>query len=395
MKPRLWPFAALSAGYFAHIGFFNPYLPLWLKDMGFGLLAISLMTSLQSATRLFAPYLWGWLSDHTGHRVWWLRYCGTAALFVSLGLWWPWSSASGVGLFCVLLLLFTHTSGMMPLSEAALAQAVSQQGGFNAHRYGRIRLWGSLGFLVTVLLAGAWFQWHGMGSFPWWALFTLLAVVASVWVMPATPVAAHEHHERLRVWPVLRQPQVAWFFAAGFFHVLSHVFIYIFFSLYLDDLGYSKSSIGWLWAVAVIVEIGWFYTQGRWLPLLRLERWLWLVSALMALRMALTAGLAEHVWVLVLAQLAHAFTFATHHSVCMAWLNQHFPGRLIGRGQAVYAVICYGLSGVIGGALGGVVSTHWGVGRVFWLASGAAVLAVVCVHGMQLTRRKNGIYTYS
>ena len=382
MKPRLWPFAALSAGYFAHIGFFNPYLPLWLKDMGFGLLAISLMTSLQSATRLFAPYLWGWLSDHTGHRVWWLRYCGTAALLVSLGLWWPWNSASGVGLFCVLLLLFTHTSGMMPLSEAALAQAVSRHGGFDAHRYGRIRLWGSLGFLVTVLLAGAWFERHGLSSFPWWALLTLLAVVVSVWVMPAVPDAPHATHEQPRVWPILRQPVVAWFLAAAFFHVLSHVFIYIFFSLYLDELGYAKSSIGWLWAVAVVVEIGWFFTQGRWLPKLSLARWLWWVSALMTLRMALTAAWADHAWVLWLAQLAHAFTFAAHHSVCMAWLNKHFPGRLIGRGQALYAVICYGLSGVIGGGLGGWVSVQWGLAAVFWLATAAAALATASVWRM-------------
>lgn len=374
MKPRLWPFAALSAGYFAHIGFFNPYLPLWLKDMGFGLLAISLMTSLQSATRLFAPYLWGWLSDHVGSRVLWLRYCATVALLVSLGLLLPWSSASGVGLFCVLLLLFTHTSGMMPLSEAALAQSVSQHGGFDAHRYGRIRLWGSLGFLVTVLAAGAWFERHSMASFPLWSALTLLAVVVSVWTMPDPRDAAHAGHEPVRVWPVLRQPAVAWFFVAAFFHVLAHVFIYIFFSLYLDELGYTKSSIGWLWAVAVIVEIAWFFTQGRWLQRWTLPRWLTWVSALMTLRMALTAGWAEHDWVLCLAQLAHAFTFAAHHSVCMAWLNKHFPGRLVGRGQALYAVLCYGLSGVVAGLVGGASSVQWGVNSVFWLATGAALL---------------------
>ena len=62
-RKQLLPFAALSASYFAHIGFFNPYLPVWLKDLGFGLFAISVLTSVQSATRLFAPYAWGTLSD--------------------------------------------------------------------------------------------------------------------------------------------------------------------------------------------------------------------------------------------------------------------------------------------------------------------------------------------
>lgn len=58
-RRQLVPFAALSASYFAHIGFFNPYLPLWLQDLGFSILAISLLTSVQAATRLFAPYGWG------------------------------------------------------------------------------------------------------------------------------------------------------------------------------------------------------------------------------------------------------------------------------------------------------------------------------------------------
>ena len=68
-RQQLLPFAVLSGSYFAHIGFFNPYLPLWLKDMGLSLFAISLLTSVQAATRLFAPYGWGALSDHTGERV--------------------------------------------------------------------------------------------------------------------------------------------------------------------------------------------------------------------------------------------------------------------------------------------------------------------------------------
>ena len=66
---QLVPFAALSATYFAHIGFFNPYLPLWLKDLGLPIVVISLLTSVQSFTRVFAPYAWGALSDHTGERV--------------------------------------------------------------------------------------------------------------------------------------------------------------------------------------------------------------------------------------------------------------------------------------------------------------------------------------
>lgn len=365
----------LSASYFAHIGFFNPYLPLWLKELGFSLLAISVLTSVQSASRLFAPYLWGSLSDRTGERVRLLRYGATVALLLSLGLWF---NLGGVGLFVVLLLMFTHTSGMMPMSEAALAHLVSHGGAFDAKRYGRIRLWGSLGFLVTVVAAGFWFERFGLVHFPAWTLATLAAVTVSVWLLPDFREPAHANEAQPSVWPVLRQPPVRWFFAAVFFHVLAHIFIYVFFSLYLDSLGYSKTVIGLLWALSVVIEIGWFFTQGRWLPHLSLSAWLVLAAALMAVRMGLTAGFPL-VWpVLLLAQALHAITFAAHHTVCIAMLSHHFPGRLRGRGQALYTVVGYGLPGVVGGVVGGLLSSAFGLASVFWLSSACAALACGC-----------------
>lgn len=369
---QLVPFAALSASYFAHIGFFNPYLPLWLKDMGLSLVAISALVSLQSATRLFAPYGWGWLSDHTGERVKLLRYGATVALLACLGLWVDGGLA---WLFVVLLLMFSHTSGMMPMSEAALAQLVSRGGVFDARRYGRVRVFGSLGFLLTVMAAGAWFEQRGMRDFPAWTFVTILAVALSAWALPSVK-EPRQQAQRISVAPVLRQRPVQLFFAAAFFHVLSHIGIYVFFSLYLDALGYSKTVIGLLWALSVLVEIAWFLTQGRWLPRLSLQAWLMLCSALTALRMLLTAGGAEHLWVLVLAQGLHAFTFATHHTACIALLSEHFPGTLRGRGQALYTVVAYGTTGLLGGLSGGWLSSHLGLASVFWASVATSAVAV-------------------
>lgn len=255
-----------------------------------------------------------------------------------------------------------------------MAQLISRGGVFDARRYGRVRVFGSAGFLVTVMAAGAWFEHQGMKHFPAWTLLTIAAVAASAWCLPNVkePVV---HSDRVRVAPVLRQRAVQLFFAAAFFHVLSHIGIYVFFSLYLDALGYSKTVIGLLWALSVLVEIVWFLTQGRWLGRARLQAWLVLCSALMVLRMALTAGAAQHLWVLVLAQCLHAVTFATHHTVCIALLSQHFPGTLRGRGQALYTVIAYGLPGVLGGIAGGWLSSLWGLSSVFWAALGTSLAA--------------------
>ena len=371
-RKQLLPFAAMSAAYFAHIGFFNPYLPLWLKDMGLGLLAISVLTSVQAATRLFAPYAWGAVSDRTGERVKLLRLGAAVAFVFSCLLWLDWGP---VGLGLVLLVMFTHTSSMMPMSEAAMAHLVSQGGGFDAKRYGRVRLWGSLGFLVTVFVAGAWFEAFGMQHFPAWTVLSLGAVLLSAFWLPDLKEAVHAEQVHLPVGPVLRQQPVRWFFAAAFFHVLSHIGIYVFFSLYLDSLGYSKTMIGVLWAVSVAVEIVWFFTQSRWLPRLPLTAWLVVCSAVMVLRMLLTTVWADVLWVLLLAQTIHALTFAAHHTACIALLSHHFPGRLRGRGQALYTVIAYGFPGVLGGLLGGVISERWGLQSVFAVSVVTSLLA--------------------
>jgi len=372
---QLFPFAALSASYFAHIGFFNPYLPLWLKDLGFSITIIGLLTAVQAATRVLAPYGWGWLSDHTGERVRLLRFCAGAALMCSTGLL---MTGGVVWIAGVLLLMFIHTSAMMPMSEAALAHLVSTDQGFDARRYGRVRLWGSLGFLVTVFVAGAWFEHQGMQSFPAWSVGSLVVLNLSVWWLPNRKESTHHEDARPPVMSVLRQRKVQWFFATVFFHVLSHIGIYVFFSLYLDELGYSKTMIGVLWAVSVAAEIVWFFTQSRWLPMFTLSMWLFICAAAMVLRMALTTWAAEWLGALLFAQLLHALTFATQHTACIALLSHHFPGRLRGRGQALYASIGYGVPGVLGALGGGALSDAFGLSFVYAISIGTAALACVC-----------------
>ena len=379
---QLFPFAALSASYFAHIGFFNPYLPLWLKDLGFSITIIGLLTAVQAVTRVLAPYGWGWLSDHTGERVKLLRFCAGAALICSTGLL---VEGSVVWIAMVLLLMFIHTSAMMPMSEAALAHLVSTEQGFDSRRYGRVRLWGSLGFLVTVFVAGAWFEHQGMQSFPAWSVGSLVVLNLSVWWLPNRKEATHHDATRPSVMPVLRQRKVQWFFATVFFHVLSHIGIYVFFSLYLDELGYSKTMIGVLWAVSVAAEIVWFFTQSRWLPAFSLSAWMFICSAAMVLRMVLTTWAANWLWALLFAQVLHALTFATQHTACIALLSHHFPGRLRGRGQALYASIGYGVPGVLGALGGGALSDAFGLSSVYAWSIVTAVMACLCA--WQCTRQ--------
>ncbi|MEY4654044.1 MAG: hypothetical protein RI884_2625 [Pseudomonadota bacterium] len=378
---QIAPFAVLSASYFAHIGFFNPYLPLWLQHLGFPIFVISLLAAVQSGTRIFAPYVWGMLSDRTGERVRLLRWSAFVALASSLGLWWA-DSPLWVGV--VLLVLFTHTSSMMALTEAAMAHLVAGDWG----RYGRIRLWGSIGFMATVFIAGAWFEHFGMGHFPGWTLLTLAAVLGgTLWLPDSREKRTDAHDAGSPVGPVLRQAPVRWFFATLFFHVTAHFSIYAYFSLYLDSKGYGKATIGALWAVSVVVEIAWFFLQGRLMRLARMSRWLMVCSLATVLRMALVGVAADWILALVLAQMLHALTFAAHHTACIAVVTHHFPGRLRARGQALFTVIGYGLGGMLGVLVGGALITGLGYEALYGAASLLAALAAACAWRMQRLER--------
>ena len=378
-KSPLFAFACLSASYFAHIGFFNPYLSLWLKSQGASLVVIGLMASMQSFTRIFAPYGWGWLSDHTGERVWLLRFCAGVALLCSAFL----KGASMTLLAGLMLIMFIHTSAMMPMTEAALSHWVSHEGRFDAKRYGRVRLCGSLGFLLTVCWAGFWFEHHGLDDFVGWTATTLLAVNVGAWLIPNSKESVHAHSTKESMFQILKKTHNRWFFLTMFFHILSHMSIYFYLSLYLDQLGYDKTTIGLFWGLGVVVEIIVFYTQSAWFHRLDAMGWLKLCTLGMALRMALTTWGAG-VWpAWLVAQMLHGLTFAVHHTVCMTWLNEHFSTHLRARGQALYSIVGYGLTGVLGGVGGAMLSQYGGLQSTFMVSMGLALVAYGCVQRLK------------
>jgi PPP family 3-phenylpropionic acid transporter len=136
--------------------------------------------------------------------------------------------------------------------------------------------------------------------------------------------------------------------------------------------------VGALWAVGLAAEIVFFWQQGRWFRRLHSERWLQVAAGATALRFAIVAAFASSpVW-LVLAQLSHVFTFAAHHAACIDLVHRYFPGRLRGRGQALYTILGYGISGVLGGVSGGWLIDHLGYAAAFWGAAAMALVALGC-----------------
>ncbi|MCU0968912.1 MAG: MFS transporter [Rubrivivax sp.] len=369
-------FGAVLFCYFATIGAFNPYAPLWFKELGFSTLAIGFIASLQAWTRIAAPYAWGWMGDHGGERVRLIRAAALAALAAAVALMF---TTGPTAVAVAVVVLFLANGGVMPLTEAALAGRLQTATGTDAARYGRVRMWGSIGFVVAVVAYGALLQAVGIEWFPQLTVAMSVLLLAAAWRLPRQADPVHTASAAPSVISVLRRPVVAWFFAAVFFHVLAHTSLYAFFSLYLDDLGYPKSAVGLLWAAAIVVEVVFFWLQGRFFDRFSAWRWLGWAAAAAVLRFVLTAAFGGQAAVLVAAQLLHALTFAAQHAACIMVVNRHFPGALRGRGQALYTVLGYGVSGVIGGAAGGWLGTAFGFASVFWAAAVAALLGGACV----------------
>jgi MFS transporter, PPP family, 3-phenylpropionic acid transporter len=364
----LVPFGLLSCAYFASIGLFNPYAPLWFQHLGYSAFWIGVMGSLQSWTRIFTPYAWGWVSDHWGggaRRSSLLRIASVAALLASIGLVFEPRIEL---MIVVVLLMFVGNAAIVPVSETLLAQRLATATGLDVGRYGRVRVWGSLGFMVAVLVFGALLQAIELRWFAWLKVPPALA-----------PAIAPAHQAAGRVADVLQRPEVRWFFASIFFTVLAHTSLYVYLSLYLVELGFSKSVVGVFWAVSVVVEIAFFWTQGSWFHRATPHQWLMAAAALCVLRFAAMATLGGSALVITLTQCTHAITFAAHHAACISLVDRYFPGRLRGRGQALYGVLGYGLSGVLGALAGGAIAERWGYASVFGTAAGVSVLALWCV----------------
>jgi MFS transporter, PPP family, 3-phenylpropionic acid transporter len=324
--PKLWPFGLFGALYFGFVGIYNPYLPLFLKDLGFGTIAIAFLATINNITRCIGPYAWGWLGDHTGKRLLIVRACCAAALMATAVFF----ASPVMAVFVIGLFAFNMaTSSLTALTESMLlarVQGLPDMWG----RYGRVRVWGSFGFLVTVFASGYFFEWVGIGAFKWLALMLVLLLIIGSFTLSAD-TAGIRAEVPPKVLPLLREPLVAGFFLASFLMIAAHTGLYVFFSLYLDSLGYPKSVIGLLWVVAIGLEMVWFYFQGALLTRFALPTLWWTAALVAAVRFALTGAFGQSIAMLVFAQTLHTLTFAAHHTASMDFIRRHFPGALAWR----------------------------------------------------------------
>lgn len=367
-------FAIFFFFYYAYLGIVSPFLSLYFDDLGFTAIQISLLMSMLQITRILGPMFWGWLSDLRQERIGIMRITALVSLVVYLGIFY---FQTFTALMIWMFVLNIISSSLTPLGEAATVHALQKSNSFES-RYGKLRLWGSIGFMVAVFVGGYWFEHFGIDTLPAIGLLLLVLVTLTTFKLWEPPLE-QKKLERGQLRSILKKPEVMWFLSSAFWMIFAHSSLYVFYSLYLQNLGFGKQIIGLFWMVGVGAEVVYFYFQKQAYQFFSPNRIIGLTFALGVVRFLVIAWIPEF-WPLLIVQLFHAGTFAAHHSASIKIMQEWFHGPTQARGQALYATVAYGLGGTAGGIIAGWVWEGISPSAAFVLSALACVIGYYSIY---------------
>lgn len=363
-----WRLSGFYLFYFASLGALLPYWSLYLAGLGFTPAAIGQLMALMMMTKIVSPNVWGWIADHTGRRMRIVQLASLAAVVAFAGVflgshfWW---------LAAVMIIFSFFWNASLPQVEVTTLNHLGE----HTHRYSAIRLWGSIGFITMAAGLGPLLDRFGTPLLPEVLLLLFAGIwLSSLWVPERDMGPAPQGHAPLR--DVLRHPQVATLLTVCFLMQASHGPYYTFYSLYLQDFGYSRSLIGQLWALGVIAEIVVFLVMHRLVPRFGLRTLLLASLALATVRWLCIGWFVDSVAILLLAQVLHAATFGVYHSAAIQLIHRYFRGRHQGRGQALYSSLSFGAGGAVGALYSGQL---WDAGGGIAAYSAAALVSAAAL----------------
>ncbi len=364
-----WRIAGFYFFYYAFVGMFAPYWSLYLKSIHFDAIEIGILMSIQPVMRMVAPGVWGWLADHSGRSKDVVVMAASLSAVFYLGVF---ATTSFWGLFLVLVLMSFFWTASMPLVEATTLTFL----GKNAAHYGRLRSWGSIGFIVAVVGLGYAFDYIAIAWLLWAGVVCEIGILIFAYQIPKTEMSAH-HTDNQPIRQIVLQPRVLALFGACFLMAVAHGPYYTFFSIYLVEHGYTKSAVGGLWALGVICEIGVFFLMPALLRRFGYVRILLVSLGAAVLRFLLIGWVVDWVVLILFAQMLHALTFGAYHASSLGLVHQFFQGRHQSRGQALFGSVSYGAGGVLGGLVSGPIWQLWGATVLYTFSATAALLGLM------------------
>lgn len=363
-----WRLSGVYFTYFAVVGALAPFWGLYLQSLGFNAHSIGIISAIPLVTKLGAPNLWGWLADCTGKQLLIIRLgaLGAALFFVGVML-----NQSFWLLVTYIAVYSFFWNAILPQFEVVTLRYL----GARPHDYSKVRLWGSVGFIVAVLGLGYFFDSYKITVLPNIIFILLCLIVCFVCVLPKQKPYG-EHLESFGFLQKLQQPHVIVFFLVLFFLQFSHGAYYVFYSIYLDQWGYSKSLIGVLWTIGVVCEIVIFICMVKIFARFSFFYLLTLSLLLTVLRWCLIGFAVENIYLIVFSQTLHAFSFGMVHAIAIEFIRKTFGEKTQSQGQAFYSAVTFGGGSALGVYVSGAL-WHVSSQLVFTVAAVAAVISLI------------------
>lgn len=362
-----WRLSSFYLFYYACLGAWIPYWPLYVQHIGHSAVIIGLTSAVFHSTRIIAPNLWGYISDATGKRIEVIRYGCFFAFVAILGMLW----GTDVWVLTTVLFIFSFFwAAVLPQFEVLTLNYLGQK---EAHNYGRVRLWGSVGFIAAVFACGAIYDLLPMSAFPWVICTVLMLLWFSSLIVPQSKRTDADQEQGSQqsgetFLQIISKHHVWAYLLSVILMQVSFGPYYNFFSILLSDAGYPLTAVSLFWCVAIGAEILIFIYIRRFYKWQGIRVVLLASIGLSVLRWLLTGTFAENVYVMTFAQALHAFSFATFHACMVELIRRLFPNKQHGKGQALFNSLGYGLGAVLGAAGSGLLWAQLGH-QTFYLAA--------------------------
>jgi len=367
----LWAARLFYLAYYAATAALLPFLPLYYQSRGLQGSRIGLLAAVPPVLAVVGGTLWGALADssHRHRLVLMLAVggSGVSALLVARAGTFAWLVPAVIGLAAFL-------APIPSLADHAVLQLLGERG----DRYGRVRLWGAVGWGVSAPLAGLLVERTNLTSA--FGLFTFLMLVLLL-ATAALPMATRPAGGRRNsLGALLRRPGWTYFLLVAFVGGSSLGFAHHYLFLYMDAVGVDPTSMGMALSAATLSELAFFYWTDRLIRRWGVLRLLLLGTALGGVRLLLYA-VTEAPWLILAIQLLHGPAFAMMWAAGVTAAHRLAPPGAGATAQGAFAGVNFGLAGGAGALIGGVLLDHMHPQEMYAWAGGGVLVLVALLRG--------------
>ncbi|MBL7179543.1 MAG: MFS transporter [Pseudomonadota bacterium] len=364
--------------YFGVMGIFLPYFNLYCYHLDFSGFQIGLLSALRSVVTIMFALIWSALADRFQIRKPLYILCN----FISTAIWaFYFFSTDFKAMLVITIFYAVFYAPIISFLEAFTMDVL----GAEKKSYGRLRVWGSMAFIITVIALGRIID-----------LYSVEVIIALIFCGSLIQAAVSTKIPGMRIEKeaaftlkagVLCKRRVVVFLFCAFLMLVSHGAYYGFFSIHLENIGYGNTFIGIAWALATIAEITVMIKSDWIFKRFSMENVLIFSFMVAAFRWFALSWATSPPAILIL-QLLHALTYGTFHVASILYIDSLTPAEAKTLGQAANNAVTYGLGLMVGFFVSGYFFESLGSFRLFFISGFIALGGGLLFKGFQVMEHR-------